>query len=179
MFTKKLAKGATTSSVSGSLRQKSKISLGKVKHLSDEADLSFKVSANNPGQYKNMNTSSDEKLGHKMGKDLDYSADSKSDGLLNSCTNTPKAKCFNSGAVKALSLSLCNFGSIINNVDMNLLPLVPLESPFCPVASVKERLCFELTKSFAFNIGLLAVPESTLHDKLKTDWSLAESAGGV
>ncbi|KAG9298554.1 hypothetical protein G9A89_018913 [Geosiphon pyriformis] len=157
MFTKKLARGATTSSVNGSLRQKSKVSFGKVKHLGDEADLSFKVFASNPGQYKNINTSLDEKLGHKIGKNLGYSANSKSDGLLNSCTNTPKAKCFNSGTVKVSSLSLCNFGSIVDDVDMNLLPLVPLESPFFPVVSVKERLCFKLTKSFALNIGLLAV----------------------
>ncbi|KAG9298544.1 hypothetical protein G9A89_018903 [Geosiphon pyriformis] len=167
MFTKKLARDTITSSVNNSLRQKLKVSLGKVKHSGDEADLSFKVSASDPGQYKNMNTSSDEKLGHKIGKNLDYSANSKSDEPLNSCTNTPKAKCFNSGAVKASSLSFCNFGSIIDNVDMNLLPPVLLKSPLCSVASVKKRLCFELTKFFVLNIGLLAVPRSTLHNKLK------------
>ncbi|KAG9298540.1 hypothetical protein G9A89_018899 [Geosiphon pyriformis] len=168
MFTKKLARDATTSSVNDSLRQKSKVLLGKVKHSGDEADLSFKVSASNPGQYKNMNTSLDEKLGHKIGKDLGYSANSKSDGPLNSCTNTPKTKCFNSGVVKASSLSFCNFGSIVDDVNMNLLSSILLESPLCSVASVKKRLCFELTKFFALNIGLLAVPRSTLHNKLKS-----------
>ncbi|KAG9304362.1 hypothetical protein G9A89_019924 [Geosiphon pyriformis] len=114
-----------------------------------------------------MDISFDEKLGHKMGKDLGYGADSKSNRPLDSCTNTPKAKCFNSDMVKALSLSPCNFGSTIDNIDMDLPPSVSLKFTFCLVASVKERLCFELTKFFTLDIGLLAVLRSTLCDKLK------------
>ncbi|KAG9291099.1 hypothetical protein G9A89_012971 [Geosiphon pyriformis] len=114
-----------------------------------------------------MDISFDKKLGHEMDKDLGYSVDSKSDGPLNSCINTPKAKCFNSGAIKALSLGFCDFGSIINNVNMNLSFPVLLESPLHSVASVKKKLCFELTESFVLDIGLLAVLESTLYDKLK------------
>ncbi|KAG9304359.1 hypothetical protein G9A89_019921 [Geosiphon pyriformis] len=167
MSIKKLVRGATTSSVSGSLRQKPKVLLGKVKHLDDKADLFFKLSASNLGQYENIDISSNEKLGHEMGKDLGYGTGSESDRLLGSCTNTLKAKCFNSGIVKTSSLGLCDFGSIIDNVDMNLPSPVSLKSPFRPVAPVKKRLCFELTKFFVLNIGLLAVLKSTLHDKLK------------
>ncbi|KAG9302343.1 hypothetical protein G9A89_008835 [Geosiphon pyriformis] len=167
MFTKKLARGAATSSVNSSLRQKSKILLRKVKHSGDKADLFFKLFASNPNQYENMNTSFDKKLGHKMGKNLDYSADSKSDGPLDSCINTPKAKCFNSDTVKTPSLGFCDFGSTVDNVNMDLPLFVSLETPLYPVTSVKKRLCFEPTKFFALNIGLLAVSRNTLHNKLK------------
>ncbi|KAG9288558.1 hypothetical protein G9A89_003433 [Geosiphon pyriformis] len=168
MSIKKLARSATTSSVSGSLRQKSKVLLGKVKHLGNEADLSFKLPISEPGQYENMDISSEEKLGHKLGKDLDYSAGSENDELLDSCTNTPKAKCFNFNIVKVLILGSCDFGSAVDNVDIDLSPSVSLESSLYLVTSVKERLCFEPTKSFALNIGLLAVPRNTLHNKLKS-----------
>ncbi|KAG9303133.1 hypothetical protein G9A89_005091 [Geosiphon pyriformis] len=114
-----------------------------------------------------MDTSSNEKLGHKMGKNLGYNIDSKSNKPLNSCTNTPKAKHFNSNMVKASSLGPCDFGSTINNIDIDLSPPVPLEFLLCLVASVKKRLCFEPTKSFALNIGLLAVSRNTLCNKLK------------
>ncbi|KAG9287374.1 hypothetical protein G9A89_023746 [Geosiphon pyriformis] len=167
MFIKKSARGITTSSVSRSLRQKSKVLLGKVKHSGDEADLSFKLPSSDSDQYENMDISSNEKLGYKMSKNLGYGAGSESDELLDSCTNTPKAKHFNSSIVKVLSLGFCDFGSVIDNVNMGLPLLVSLESPFCLVASIKKKLCFELTKSFALNIGLLAIPRSTLHDKLK------------
>ncbi|KAG9288596.1 hypothetical protein G9A89_006697 [Geosiphon pyriformis] len=156
MFMKKLVRGATTSFVSKSLRQKSKISFGKVKHLGNKADLSFKLSTSDPGWYENMDTFFNDKLGHKMGKNLGYGADSKSDRPLDSCTNTLKAKHFNSDMVKALSLGLCNFGSVIDNINMNLLPPVSLKFLFHLVAFVKKKLCFEPTKSFAVNIGLLA-----------------------
>ncbi|KAG9298838.1 hypothetical protein G9A89_015859 [Geosiphon pyriformis] len=105
--------------------------------------------------------------GHKMGKDLDYSAGSKSDRLLNSCTNTPKTKHFNSGTVKASSLGPCDFDSAVNDIDMDLLLSVPLKFSLHPVASVKKRLCFKPTKFFALDIDLLAISGSTLCDKLK------------
>ncbi|KAG9296040.1 hypothetical protein G9A89_011892 [Geosiphon pyriformis] len=145
MSTKKLARDVTTSSVSESLRQKPKVLLGKIKHSGDEADLTYKLPT----------------------KDMSYDAGSESDGQLDSCTNTPKAKCFDSGTVNALSLGLCDFGSAINDFDMGLSPPVSLRPPHCPVVSVKKKLCFEPTKSFALDIGLLAVPRSTLCDKLK------------
>ncbi|KAG9286742.1 hypothetical protein G9A89_012292 [Geosiphon pyriformis] len=167
MFMKKSVRDATTSSVNESLRQKPKILLEKVKHLGNETDLSFKLLASNSGQYKNIDTSSNEKLEHKMGKNMGYDTGNKNDGLLDSCTNTPKAKHFNSGIVKASSLSPCNFGFAIDDIDMDLSSLVFLEPSFHPVASVKKKLCFEPTKSFALNIGLLAVFRSTLCDKLK------------
>ncbi|KAG9298226.1 hypothetical protein G9A89_002714 [Geosiphon pyriformis] len=167
MFMKKLVKDVTTSSVSGSLKQKSKILLGKVKHLDDKANLSFKLPMSKPSQYENIDTSSEEKLGHKMGRNLSYGTGSKSDGLLDSHTNTPKAKCFNFGTVKVLSLGSCDFGSAVDDVYMDLPLPVSLEPPLCSVTSVKKRLCFEPTKFFALDIGLLAVPGNTLHDKLK------------
>ncbi|KAG9298992.1 hypothetical protein G9A89_020305 [Geosiphon pyriformis] len=168
MFMKKLVKDATISSVSSSLRQKSKISLGKVKHLGNKADLFFKLPASNSNQYKNIDISSNEKLGHKIGKNLGYSADSKSDKPLDSCTNIPKAKCFNFGTVKTSLLGFCDFGSTVDDVDMDLPSFVSLESSLCLVVSVKEKFCFELIKSFALNIGLLAVSGSTLCNKLKS-----------
>ncbi|KAG9305000.1 hypothetical protein G9A89_007403 [Geosiphon pyriformis] len=45
MSTKKLAKSAATNSVSGSLRQKPKVSLGKIKHSGDKTDLTYKLPA--------------------------------------------------------------------------------------------------------------------------------------
>ncbi|KAG9296404.1 hypothetical protein G9A89_014996 [Geosiphon pyriformis] len=138
MSTKKLARGAITSSVSGSLRQKSKVLLSKVKHSSDKADLSFKLSMSKPSQYKNMDTSFKEKLEHKLGKNLGYGAGSKSNRLLDSCTNILKAKCFNFGTVKVPSLGPCDFDSAIDDVDMDLFPPIPLESPLHLVTSVKE-----------------------------------------
>ncbi|KAG9302502.1 hypothetical protein G9A89_007206 [Geosiphon pyriformis] len=168
MSTKKLARGAAASSISGSLRQKPKISLGKVKHLGDEADLSYKMPASAPSQYKNMDTSSDEKSECEINKNVSYNAGSESDGQLDSCTNTLKAKHFNSGIVNTLFLDLCDFGS----VNMGLSPPVSLRPFHHPVASVKEKLCFEPTKSFALNISLLAVFGSTLYDKLKSVRSL-------
>ncbi|KAG9298946.1 hypothetical protein G9A89_015968 [Geosiphon pyriformis] len=167
MFMKKLARSAATSSVNSSLKQKSKISFGKVKHLGDKADLSFKLPISEPGWYKNIDTSSEKKLEYELGKDLDYSTGSKSNRLLNSCTNTPKTKRFNSDAVKILSLEPCDFGSAVNDVDMDLPPSVLLESPLHSVTSVKERFCFKPTKSFALDIGLSAIPGNTLYNKLK------------
>ncbi|KAG9301469.1 hypothetical protein G9A89_006566 [Geosiphon pyriformis] len=168
MFTKKLAKDVTTNSVSGSLRQKTKVLLRKVKHSGNKADLSFKIPASNSSQYENMDISSDKKLGHKIGKNLGYGAGSKSDELLDSCTNIPRTKHFNSGIMKAPFLGFCDFGSTIDNIDMDLPPPVPLESSLHLVASVKEKLCFNSTKFFALNIGLLTIPESTLCNKLKS-----------
>ncbi|KAG9291307.1 hypothetical protein G9A89_021809 [Geosiphon pyriformis] len=168
MSAKKLARGATNSSVSGNLRQKPKVSLEKVKHLSNEANLSFKLSASNSGWYENINIFSNEKLEHEIGKNMGYGAGSKSDRPLDSSTNTPKAKCFNTDMVKTQFLSLCNFGSTINNVNMDLSSPVSLESSLCPVFSVKERLCFKLAKFFVLNIGLSAIPGTTLHNKLKS-----------
>ncbi|KAG9291782.1 hypothetical protein G9A89_012067 [Geosiphon pyriformis] len=167
MSTKKLARGAATSSISGSLRQKSKVLLSKVKHLGDETDLSFKLPISKPSQYKNIDISFKKKLRHKLDKNLDYGAGSESNGPLDFCTNTLKTKHFNSGMVKVLSLGPCDFGSAINDVNMNLSPSVLLESSFHLVTSIKKRLCFEPTKSFTLNIGLLAIPGNTLHDKLK------------
>ncbi|KAG9307687.1 hypothetical protein G9A89_023252 [Geosiphon pyriformis] len=105
---------------------------------------------------KNMDTSSDKKLEYEMGKNLD------------SCTNTPKVKCFNSNIVVAPFLSLCDFCSAIDNINMGLSPSVFLESLYHSVVSVKEKLCFELTKFFAFDIGLSAIPGNSLHNKLKS-----------
>ncbi|KAG9284532.1 hypothetical protein G9A89_014136 [Geosiphon pyriformis] len=168
MSSKKSARDAITSFVSRSLRQELKILLGKVKHLGNKADLSFKLSASNPSWYKNMDTSSNKKLEHEMSKNMGYGAGSKSDGPLNSCTNISKAKCFNFDMVKTLSLSSCDFGSTIDDVNIDLPLSIFLESPLCLVASVKKKICFELTKSFALNISLLAVSRSTLYDKLKS-----------
>ncbi|KAG9297807.1 hypothetical protein G9A89_000112 [Geosiphon pyriformis] len=147
MFIKKLARGATTSSVNGSLRQKSKVLLKKIKHLGNEADLFFKLPVSNSGWYKNMNISSNKKLGHEIGKNMDYGAGSENDGPLDSCINTSKAKCFNSDTVKTPSLGLYNFGSAINDINMNLSPLVFWKPLF---------------------IHLMAVSGSTLCDKLKS-----------
>ncbi|KAG9305072.1 hypothetical protein G9A89_007712 [Geosiphon pyriformis] len=120
-----------------------------------------------PGQYENIDTFFEKKLGHELGKDLGYGAGSESDGPLDSHTNIPKTKCFNSGAVKVSSLGLCDFGSAIDNINIDLPSLVLLESPLCSITSVKERLCFKPTKFFALDIGLLAIPGTTLCDKLK------------
>ncbi|KAG9305286.1 hypothetical protein G9A89_007781 [Geosiphon pyriformis] len=114
-----------------------------------------------------MDISSKEKLEHELGKDLGYSVGNESDKLLDSCTNILKTKHFNFGMVKISSLGPCDFGSVVDDVDMDLTPSVLLESPLCSVTSVKERLCFEPTKFFALNIGLLAIPRNTLCDKLK------------
>ncbi|KAG9294757.1 hypothetical protein G9A89_008236 [Geosiphon pyriformis] len=182
MSTKKSARSAATSFVSDSLRQKSKVLLGKVKHSDDKADLSFKLPISKPGQYKNMDTSSEKKLGHKLDKNLGYGAGSKSDGPLDSCTNTPKAKCFNSDMVKVPSLGPCDFGSAVDNVNMDLPPPVSLKFSLYLVTSVKERLCFKPTKSFTLNIGLSAIPGNTLHDKLKSVKKLfykVDGFGGV
>ncbi|KAG9300154.1 hypothetical protein G9A89_010564 [Geosiphon pyriformis] len=168
MFTKKLARSATTGSMSRSLRQKPKILIGKVKYLGNEADLSYKIFASIPGQYENMDTSFDKKLEYEMGKDVGYGADSKSDGQLDSCTNTPKAKCFNSGTVVAPSLGLCDFGSATNDISMGLFSPIFLEPSHYSVAFVKKKICFEPIKFFALDIGLSAVSESSLHDKLKS-----------
>ncbi|KAG9301298.1 hypothetical protein G9A89_009230 [Geosiphon pyriformis] len=115
-----------------------------------------------------MDISSEEKLGHKLGKDLGYGAGSESDGLLNSHTNTSKAKCFNFDMVKVLSLGPCDFGSAVDDIDIDLSSSVSLKSPFHSVTSVKERFCFEPTKFFTLDIGLSAVPGNTLHNKLKS-----------
>ncbi|KAG9293942.1 hypothetical protein G9A89_019280 [Geosiphon pyriformis] len=119
-----------------------------------------------------MNTSYDGKLECEIGKNMGYSADNKSDEQLDSCTNIPKAKYFNSGMVNALSLGLCDFGSAINDFNMGLSPSVSLKLSHCPITSVKKKLCFKPTKFFALNIGLLAVLGSTLCDKLKDVRSL-------
>ncbi|KAG9303520.1 hypothetical protein G9A89_018416 [Geosiphon pyriformis] len=182
MFTKKLARDVTTSSVNSSLRQKSKVSLGKVKHLGDKADLSFKLPISKPNWYKNIDISSEKKLGRELGKNLGYSAGSKSDKLLDSHTNTPKTKHFNSGMIKVPSLGPCDFGSTVDDVNIDLSSSVLLESPSRSVTSVKERFCFKPTKSFALNIGLSAIPGNTLHDKLKSVKKLfykVNSFGGV
>ncbi|KAG9305001.1 hypothetical protein G9A89_007404 [Geosiphon pyriformis] len=114
-----------------------------------------------------MDTSYDGKLECEISKNMGYGASSKSNRQLNFCINTPKMKHFNSSMVNVLSLGLCDFGSAINNFDMGLSPSVFLRPFHHFVASVKKKLCFEPTKSFTLNIGLLAVPESTLCDKLK------------
>ncbi|KAG9285611.1 hypothetical protein G9A89_009251 [Geosiphon pyriformis] len=114
-----------------------------------------------------MDISSEEKLKHKLDKDLGYSAGSKSNRPLNSHTNTSKAKHFNSSMVKVLFLRPCDFGSAIDNIDINLSPSVPLESSLHLVTSVKEKLCFEPTKSFALDIGLSTISRNILCDKLK------------
>ncbi|KAG9298834.1 hypothetical protein G9A89_015855 [Geosiphon pyriformis] len=105
-----------------------------------------------------MNISYDEKLKCEIGKDMSYGAGSKSNEQLDSCTNTPKAKCFDSGIMNTSSLGLCDFGSAVNNFDMSLSPLVFLKFSYCSVVSVKEKFCFEPTKSFTLDINLLAVP---------------------
>ncbi|KAG9303428.1 hypothetical protein G9A89_013754 [Geosiphon pyriformis] len=115
-----------------------------------------------------MDTFSNKKLEHKMGKNMSYDAGSKSNGSLDSSINTSKMKHFNSGMIKTQFLGLCDFGSAVDNVDMDLPPPVSLESSLCLVASVKEKLCFELTKSFTLDIGLLAISRTTLHNKLKS-----------
>ncbi|KAG9301964.1 hypothetical protein G9A89_021008 [Geosiphon pyriformis] len=129
-----------------------------------------------------MNTSSKKKLGHKLSKNLGYDAGSESDGLLDSHINTPKAKCFKFNTVKVPSLKPCDFGSAINDVNIDLLLPVFLEFSLHSVTSVKERLCFEPTKSFALDIGLSAIPRNTLHDKLKSVKKLfykVDGFGGV
>ncbi|KAG9291657.1 hypothetical protein G9A89_022076 [Geosiphon pyriformis] len=182
MSMKKWARSATASSVSRSLRQKPKVLLDKIKHSDDKADLTYKLPANTSSQYENIDTSYNEKLECKIDKNMGYSAGNESDRQLDSCTNTPKAKRFNSGTVNAPSLGLYDFGLAINDFDIGLPSPVSLRLFYHPVASVKEKLCFEPAKSFALNIGLLAVLRSTLCNKLKGVRSLfykIDSFGGA
>ncbi|KAG9301079.1 hypothetical protein G9A89_012462 [Geosiphon pyriformis] len=166
MFTKKSARGATASSVNRSLKQKPKVLLDKVKHSGNETNLFYKLPASVSGRYENIDTSSNKKLEYEMGKNMGYG--SKSDGQLDSCTNTPKAKCFNSDMIVAPFLDLCDFGSVTDDINMGLPLSVSLGFFYCSVASVKEKLCFEPIKSFVLDIGLSAIPRNSLCNKLKS-----------
>ncbi|KAG9307575.1 hypothetical protein G9A89_023140 [Geosiphon pyriformis] len=102
MSKKKAPKGAFHGSAGGSFSQKKKVVLGNVKHSGDEKDISLNKSEPGKNVFSDVDSlSGDEEVSIMTGINVG--------SLLDSATNTPKAKCVNTDAAFGSPLGSSNF----------------------------------------------------------------------
>ncbi|KAG9291114.1 hypothetical protein G9A89_012986 [Geosiphon pyriformis] len=158
------------------LFMKKRVVLGNVKHLGDKKDISLDRFELGNSVFSNVDSvSGNEESTNMTGINVE--------SLLDSATNTSKAKHVNTGAIFGSLLGSPNFVMDDDN-DVSLPPYlsISLEKKWIDPKIVKTQVKVSVKKSFALDINLSAMEENLTTAKtqlIRKIFSLVNSFGGA